>query len=98
MILPLTKYILKKLMKDKLPREIVFRKKKGFGIPLAQWISGDLKPLVLDLLSEKRIKERGLFDYKYVSKLLEDHFSNRADNRKLIWTLMVFELWFKKWN
>lgn len=93
-----TKYVLKKLMENKLPREIVFRKKKGFGVPLAEWITGDLKPLVLDLLSEGRIKEGGLFNYEHVSKLLEDHFARRADNRKLIWTLMVFELWSKKWN
>jgi len=92
-----TKYILKKLMEDKLPREIVQRKKKGFGIPLAEWLSGDLKPLVLELFSEERIKRQDLFNYKYINKLLDDHFSRRADNRKLIWTLAVFQLWREKW-
>jgi asparagine synthase (glutamine-hydrolysing) len=92
-----TKYIFKKLMAEKLPNNIVYRKKKGFGIPLASWLSKELKPLVLDLLSEARIKQQGLFDYHYINKLLNDHFSRRADNRKLIWSLMVFQLWRKKW-
>jgi len=92
-----TKYILKKLMEDKLPRATVHRKKKGFGVPLAQWLSGNLKPLVLELFSEERIKQQGLFDHKYINNLLNDHFSRRADNRKLIWTLAVFQMWQKKW-
>jgi len=92
-----TKYIFKKLMTGKLPKNIVHRKKKGFGIPLANWLSKELKPLVFDLLSEARIKQQGLFDYQYINKLLDDHFSRRADNRKMIWALMVFQLWYKKW-
>ena len=92
-----TKYILKRLMSDKLPREIVFRRKKGFGIPLAEWINDDLKPLVLELLSERAIKEQGLFNYEYVHELLGDHFARRADNRKPIWTLMAFQLWWNRW-
>jgi asparagine synthase (glutamine-hydrolysing) len=91
------KYIFKKMMAGKLPKNIVYRKKKGFGIPLAGWLSKELKPLALDLLSEARIKRSGLFNYQYINKLLDDHFSRRADNRKLIWSLMVFQLWRGKW-
>lgn len=91
-----TKYILKKLMEDKLPKEIVHRPKKGFGVPMAEWLSNELKPLALDLLSEERIKKEGLFNYDYIKKILEDHFSKRKDNRKLIWTLMVFQNWQEK--
>ena len=92
-----TKYLLKKLMEDKLPREIVFRKKKGFGIPLAEWLSGELKPLVLEMLSEERLNKQGLFDITYVKGLLDDHFSKKADNRKPIWTLLVFQMWYDRW-
>ncbi len=92
-----TKYIFKKLMADKLPREIVYRRKKGFGMPVASWLTRELKPLVLDLLSEEKIKEQGLFNYKYINRLLDDHFSKRADNRKLIWTLLMFQMWQEKW-
>ena len=92
-----TKYILKKMMQDKLPKEIVFRQKKGFGVPMARWISNELKPLILEKLSEEKIRREGLFNYQYINKLLNDHFSGRADNRKQIWPLLVFELWREKW-
>ncbi|MFH0892337.1 MAG: asparagine synthase (glutamine-hydrolyzing) [Candidatus Falkowbacteria bacterium] len=92
-----TKYILKKLMEDKLPRAIVYRKKKGFGLPVAAWISGPLKSLVLNLFSEEKIKNQGLFNYKYVNKILNNHFSRKCDNRLKIWNLMVFQLWYEKW-
>ncbi|MFA4818127.1 MAG: asparagine synthase (glutamine-hydrolyzing) [Parcubacteria group bacterium] len=92
-----TKFILKKLMEDKLPKEIVQRKKKGFGVPLAEWLADDLEPLITELFSEKKINEQGLFNYQYINKLLDDHFSRRTDNRKLIWTLAVFQMWQEKW-
>ncbi len=92
-----TKYIFKKLLAGKLPKNIVCRKKKGFGIPLADWLSKELKPLALDLLSEARIKQQGIFNYQYIEKILNEHFSCRKDNRKIIWSLMVFQLWREKW-
>lgn len=92
-----TKYILKKLMQDKLPNEIINRKKKGFGMPIAEWFNNDLKPLLTDMLSPEKIKKEGLFNYQYIEKILKDHFSCRVDNRKLIWTLLIFQMWREKW-
>ncbi len=92
-----TKYLLKKIMADKLPKEIVNRRKKGFGIPVAKWIRGELKDFVLDILSEDQIKKGGLFNYRYVNFLLQEHFSGKTDNRKKIWTLLMFQLWQQKW-
>lgn len=91
------KYILKQLMRNKLPKSIVHRKKKGFGIPLAEWIAGDLKLMILELLSEERIKKQGLFNPEYIRTLLQEHFEKRADNRKLIWTLVMFQMWYERW-
>ena len=92
-----TKFILKKLMEDKLPHDIVYRKKKGFGIPLAEWLKGDLKPLVLDLLSPERLKRQSLFDSSATEVLLREHFEGAADHRKQIWTLLIFQLWYDNW-
>ena len=92
-----TKYILKKLMEDKLPKEIVNRKKKGFGLPIAEWINGPLKGFVLESLDRKKIDNQGLFNPDYIDKLLNNHFSKKADNRKLIWTLLMFQSWRNKW-
>jgi asparagine synthase (glutamine-hydrolysing) len=92
-----TKYILKKLMEDKIPKEIVYRKKKGFGMPIAKWLENELKPFCLDLLSKERINNQGIFNYCFIEKLLKDHFDHKKDNRKLIWTLLVFQMWQDKW-
>jgi len=91
------KYILKKLMKGKLPENIIYRMKKGFGMPIGEWIRGDMKELVLNALSKESMNKMNLFNVDYVEEILEQHFSGMRDNRKQIWTLLVFALWWNKW-
>lgn len=93
-----TKYLLKKSMRKYLPSFIINRPKKGFGIPVGKWIKSDLKTLVLDVFSKERIKREGFFEYSYIRRLLDEHFSGRKDNRKLIWTLLIFELWYENFT
>lgn len=92
-----TKYIFKALMADKVPKKIVYRAKKGFGMPIGKWLRGDLREIVTDYLSEERTRAGGLFNYQAIKKLLDDHFSGRRDNRKYLWTLLCFEMWREKW-
>lgn len=92
-----TKYILKKLMTDKLPREIINRPKKGFGVPIAKWLKSELRDLMEYYLSEEKIKNGDLFNYKYVKEIKDDHLNDKKDNRKLLWNLMVFQMWREKW-
>ncbi|MFH1563270.1 MAG: asparagine synthase (glutamine-hydrolyzing) [Nitrospirota bacterium] len=91
-----TKYILKKAVKDILPKGIAGRKKKGFGIPVARWFKDELKEFVLDVFAEDKIKREGFFNYTCIKKLLEEHFEGKKDNRKQLWTLLIFELWYDK--
>lgn len=91
------KYILKKLMEDKLPKNIVYRKKKGFGMPIAEWINGDLKDLFNDFLSKENIENTGLFNYEYVDTIKKSHFSGKSNEYKKLWTLFVFMFWYKNW-
>ncbi|MEP7169996.1 MAG: asparagine synthase (glutamine-hydrolyzing) [Bacteroidota bacterium] len=91
------KYLLKTLMRDKLPQTIIDRPKKGFGIPLSYWLRNDLKPLCDELLSEKALSKHRLFNYTFVKELKENHYSKKANNRKLLWNLMVFQMWFNKY-
>ncbi len=91
------KFILKKLMEGKLPDNIIYRKKKGFGMPINQWINGDLKPLVLDFLGPESIAKMQLFNAGYVGRILEEHFAGKKDNRKQIWTLLTFSMWWRRW-
>jgi asparagine synthase (glutamine-hydrolysing) len=93
-----TKYILKKVMKKFLPREVIQRSKKGFGVPTAKWIKGPLKELFGDMLSYGRIKREGFLKPGYVESVLQDHMANKRDNRKQLWTLLVWELWVNRYH
>ena len=89
-----SKYILKKAVESLLPKNILHRPKKGFGIPIADWLKGSLNPLMHDLLAPARLKNQGLFDEKFVQKLIKEHETNTASHHKQLWTLLVFQLWF----
>lgn len=88
------KYILKKSLEGLLPDEILHRKKKGFGIPIAEWLKGRLSPLMHDLLAPERLKEQGLFNAEYVQILIAEHEKGIASYHKQLWTLLVFQLWY----
>jgi asparagine synthase (glutamine-hydrolysing) len=89
------KFLLKKTMRGRLPGEIINRSKKGFNMPVAYWLSGDLKELMLDMLSESFITAQGLFSFSYIQQLTNEHFQRRRDNRKLLWTLLMFQIWYR---
>ncbi len=88
------KYILKKAVEPLLPRNILQRPKKGFGVPIAEWLKGRLNPLMHDLLAPDRLKNQGLFNERFVQKLIKEHETNVASHHKQLWTLLVFQLWF----
>lgn len=92
-----TKYLLRKLAGEYLPESIVERPKKGFGIPVARWLQSDLKPLVDRLLSREYIGEQNIFQWNTVSGLLDDHMNKRADRRKELWTMLMFQCWWDKY-
>ncbi len=88
-----TKHILKRSLRGILPDEIIDRKKKGFGIPIARWLCGELGPLLEEVFSPDRLRRRGLFRPEAVRRLIDDHRARRRDNRKQLYTLLAFELW-----
>jgi asparagine synthase (glutamine-hydrolysing) len=90
------KYLLKRVMRGKLPDAIIDRPKKGFGLPMSAWLRGALRPLCEDLLDPARIRQDGYFEPAYTERLKSEHMSGRANHRKLLWTLMVFQLWLRQ--
>src|SRR5438876_8028220 len=90
-----SQYLLRHALKGLLPRSILERPKKGFGIPVAHWVRGPLKEHVLDAFAPQRIAREGFFDPAAIRNLLDDHLSLRTDNRKPIWTLFAFEAWYQ---
>ena len=89
------KYLLKKAFAGLLPPEILHRNKRGFQIPVAEWLRGKLRPLVEDLLGEQALAAQGIFDPKYVRRMIDAHCQGKADLRKPLWTLMVLQLWLR---
>ena len=87
------KHILKAAMKDLLPQNILNRPKKGFGIPIAEWLKGRLNPLMHDMLSPERLNKQGLFNVDYVQRLIKQHEDGARSHHKELWTLLVFQLW-----
>lgn len=88
-----SKFILKKAVGNMLPSEIINRPKKGFGIPVAEWLKGSLNPLMKDLLSSDELSREGIFDPRFVEKLIREHESGQANHYKQLWNLLVFRLW-----
>lgn len=91
------KSLLKKVVEPWLPREIVYRQKRGFSVPIARLLRRELRPLMNEMLSENRLKSEGLFNASFVRRMVEEHQSGRVDHRKPLWALLCFELWRKQW-
>ena len=91
------KYIFRKAVAGHLPPEIINRPKKGFGMPVSKWLQTHLRGLLLDLLSPERLRKQGLFQTSVVEQLIQDHLNGQRDNRKYLWSLLVFQLWYAKY-
>jgi asparagine synthase (glutamine-hydrolysing) len=86
------KYILKRAMEDVVPQKVISRRKAGFGLPVRSWLQNELREMVGDLLSEKRVRERGLFQPCAVAKMVRDNGRTR-DYTLQLWSLLTLELW-----
>src|SRR5437016_7950199 len=87
------KYILKRAMEKVLPREIVWRKKAGFGAPIRSWLRGPLRPMLDDLLSEETVRRRDLFRPQEVRRVIDANLSGREDYNLQVFQLLTLELW-----
>ena len=92
-----TKALLKSAMAARLPRALLRRPKRGFGVPLGQWLRHDLKELAHDTLLSQRARTRGLFRPRAVERLLDEHMAGGRAHHDRIWALLMLELWFVMW-
>jgi asparagine synthase (glutamine-hydrolysing) len=90
------KYLLKKALEPYLPRQILNRRKMGFGMPVAEWFRGELGEMAGDLLLSARALKRGYFRRDAVDRLIAEHRSCRADHGAKLWVLLFLELWFRE--
>jgi asparagine synthase (glutamine-hydrolysing) len=87
------KHVLKEVAASLLPREILDRRKQGFGVPLGTWFRGNLRQLFADTLLSPASLQRGYFQPTFVRKLVDDHISGKRDHTLRLWQLVVLEKW-----
>jgi asparagine synthase (glutamine-hydrolysing) len=92
------KFLLKHLMKDKLPASILYRSKKGFDIPTHDWFRGFLRPLLMDTVTPDAVRKSGIFTADATEALIRDHMDRRINAGYHLWGLMTLFLWLKRWN
>ena len=91
-----TKYLLKKVMERYLPHEVIYRPKSGFGAPVREWITKDLRNTVDTYLNKETIEKRGVFEFEAVEKLIRNNIQGKIDASYTIWSLLAIEAWFKQ--
>lgn len=89
-----TKLILKKYAGQFLPKKVLEHKKQGFESPMAGWLKNELNELMHELLDRKIIEKQGIFNYSFIEKLMQDHEAGIQKNNKILFSLMMFQLWF----
>jgi asparagine synthase (glutamine-hydrolysing) len=92
------KFILRELMKDRLPRSVLARRKEGFDIPAHHWLRTTLRPLLLDTLNERSVRESGIFSWPAIDKVMRAHLERRANLGYHLWGLLILFLWMKRWG
>jgi asparagine synthase (glutamine-hydrolysing) len=91
-----SKYLLRRLLERRMPKAIIDRPKHGFEAPIGEWLRGPLAPMVDGLLTDGRLRDRGIFDDRTVSALWREHREGRQDHRHRLWSLVMLELWFRQ--
>ena len=92
-----SKWCLKTVLHQYVPKELMERPKKGFGIPLASWLRGPLKAWAENLLSEERLTNEGYFKPEVVRGLWAAHLSGNWDNERLLWHILMFQMWLDEY-
>jgi len=87
------KWLLRQVLHSLVPRELVDRPKQGFGVPIEQWLRGELRDWARDLLSADTIKRDGFFDPAVVTRYLDEHVSGRRSWATQLWTVLMFQAW-----
>jgi asparagine synthase (glutamine-hydrolysing) len=92
------KYLLRKAVIDSVPMSVIRRRKVGFGAPIRKWLSTDLNEMTNDLLSKETLERRGIFNYKVVQGMIDDHRKGLSEYTYQIWAMLVLEIWMQNNN
>jgi asparagine synthase (glutamine-hydrolysing) len=90
------KRLLRKAVEPLLPREVVHGRKRGFSIPAAAWLRGELEPFAREILSPETLRRQGYLRPEAVKRALDDHVGGREDLSRQLWGLLAFTLWYER--
>jgi asparagine synthase (glutamine-hydrolysing) len=90
------KVLLRKAAAPLVPREIVHGRKRGFSIPAAAWLRGELEPFARETLSPQTLRSQGFFEPEPVTRLLDEHVAGAQDWSRQLWGLLAFTLWYER--
>ncbi|AUR53121.1 asparagine synthase (glutamine-hydrolyzing) [Aquella oligotrophica] len=88
-----SKCILRDILYRHVPKELIERPKKGFGIPINQWLRSELKDWAGDLLNPAKINSQGIFNGQVINQKLTDHLAGKANNGYYLWDILMFQQW-----
>ena len=91
-----TKYLLKKVAARLVPKEVVYRRKMGFGVPIGRWLREDMRPLLYETLLSDHSLNRGIIRPEMLRRYVEEHTGSKHDHAYKLWTLLMLELWFRR--
>ena len=92
------KWILRKILSDNIPNELIDRPKTGFGIPVGHWLRGPLRDWADDLLNPSRINAEGYFHEGLITKIWNQHLDGSHDWTAKLWTILMFQAWLSEQN
>ncbi len=93
------KYLLKEYLHRRIPKKLMDRPKRGFGVPIYRWLYGDLKFLIDDYLGDEFIKKQKIFEPERIKRILNLFFTKKEDMNLhgLVWHLLVFQIWWERY-
>ncbi|HSK74159.1 MAG TPA: asparagine synthase (glutamine-hydrolyzing) [Pyrinomonadaceae bacterium] len=91
-----TKSFLKRIAARLVPREVIYRRKMGFGVPVGSWFRGEMKEFVREILLSEKSLRRGIAKPEMIEKYVREHTEAERDHAFQIWTLLMLELWFQR--
>ncbi|MGB1646773.1 MAG: asparagine synthetase B family protein, partial [Crocinitomicaceae bacterium] len=91
------KYILKEILHQYIPKEMMDRPKMGFAIPIANWLQNDLRELVEEYINSEKIEKQGVFNVAYVEDIKRNFYAGKKELDVKMWYLLMFQMWYEKW-
>ena len=91
-----TKYLLKKVAARLVPKEVVYRRKMGFGVPVGSWMRNEMRSFLCDVLLSDKSMNRGIIRPDALRRYVVEHTESKRDHAFRLWTLLMLELWFQR--